>query len=168
MNLIAAVANDNWCIGRGDELLVRISEDLKNFKRLTSGGVVVVGRKTFETFPNPLPNRVNVVLTRDVNYVAPDGVVVVHDDRELLNFVNSCDQTDVWLIGGQTLYERFVDLCSDAYITLVNVDKTGDKFCPNLDKRPNWRRAEVGPVHVTNNADYRFAHYVNVEVVNNG
>ena len=103
MNLIAAV-DQNWAIGNKNELLVRIPADQKFFRETTTGKVVVMGRKTLESFPNglPLKNRTNIVLTHDHTYKVP-GAVVVHDMDELHEELKKYDSQDIYVIGGETI-----------------------------------------------------------------
>ena len=100
-------ADRNWAIGKNNELLVRVPEDMKFFRRMTTGKVVVMGRKTLESFPNhaPLPNRVNVVLTRDRSY-QKEGVVLVHDMEELGEELKKYPDGDVFVIGGESIYRQ--------------------------------------------------------------
>ena len=100
MNLIAAV-DKNWAIGRNNKLLVSIPDDMKFFRETTTGKVVVMGRKTLESFPGkkPLKNRVNIVLTGDRSYQA-DGAVIVHDMEELHEELKKYPSEDIYIIGG--------------------------------------------------------------------
>ena len=109
MNLIAAV-DQNWAIGNKNELLVRIPADQKFFRETTTGKVVVMGRKTLESFPNglPLKNRTNIVLTHDHTYKVP-GAVVVHDMDELHEELKKYDSEDIYVIGGETIYRQLLD-----------------------------------------------------------
>lgn len=117
MNLIAAV-DQNWAIGNKNELLVRIPADQKFFRETTTGKVVVMGRKTLESFPNglPLKNRTNIVLTHDHTYKVP-GAVVVHDMDELHEELKKYDSQDIYVIGGETIYRQLLDECDVAHIT---------------------------------------------------
>ena len=111
MNLIAAVDN-NWAIGKNNQLLVRIPMDQKFFREMTTGKVVVMGRKTLESFPNsrPLKNRTNIVLTHNPSYEV-EGAVVVHSLDELHKELEKYNSEDIYIIGGQKLYEQLVDEC---------------------------------------------------------
>ena len=106
MNIIAAV-DKNWAIGKNNELLVRIPMDQKFFRETTTGKVVVMGRKTLESFPNglPLKNRTN----------------------------------DVYVIGGQKIYEQLLDECDVAHITKIDYAYDADAYFPNLDEKPEWK-----------------------------
>ena len=119
MNLIAAV-DRNWAIGYKNELLVRIPEDQKWFRETTTGKAVIMGRKTLESFPNksPLKNRLNVVITSDMNYSVP-GAVVVHSIDEAVEAVRDYADDDVYVIGGESIYRQMLPLCSTAHITCL-------------------------------------------------
>ena len=105
MKIIVA-ADKNWGIGVNNNLLVSIPADMKFFRETTTGNVVVMGRKTLESFPNglPLKNRVNVVLTKDVNYQVK-GAIIVHSMDELKEALKEYDSDNVYVIGGATIYE---------------------------------------------------------------
>ena len=103
MNLIVAV-DKNWAIGKDNKLLVSIPDDMKFFRETTSGKVVVMGRKTLESFPNgkPLKNRVNIVLTRDESYQVKDAIVV-HSKEELDKELAKYNSDDIFVIGGESI-----------------------------------------------------------------
>ena len=111
MNLIAAV-DKNWAIGLKNKLLVSIPADMKFFRETTTGKVVVMGRKTLESFPNqrPLKNRVNIVLTKDETYQVKDALVV-HDMEQLREELAKYPSEDIYVIGGESIYRQLVDEC---------------------------------------------------------
>ena len=130
MNLIAAV-DRNWAIGKGRDLLVDIPEDKKFFREETLGKVVVMGRKTFESLPaGALDFRTNIVLTKDRKF-APKDVCVCHCVDEVLEMVSVYDTKDVYIIGGQSVYEQFAGLCDTAHITKVDYAYDADKYFPD-------------------------------------
>lgn len=139
MNLIAAVDN-NWAIGKNNQLLVRIPMDQKFFREMTTGKVVVMGRKTLESFPNsrPLKNRTNIVLTHNPSYEV-EGAVVVHSLDELHKELEKYNSEDIYIIGGQKIYEQLVDECDVAHITKVDFEYDADAYFPNLDEKPEWQ-----------------------------
>ncbi len=139
MNLIAAV-DANWGIGLKNKLLVSIPEDMKFFRETTTGKVVVMGRKTLESFPGgrPLPNRTNIVLTRDAGY-AVNGAIVVHDMDELHAELAKYPSEDIYVIGGESVYRALLDECDIAHITKINYSFEADAHFPNLDELPEWR-----------------------------
>ena len=138
MNLIAAVDN-NWAIGKNNQLLVRIPMDQKFFRETTTGKVVVMGRKTLESFPNglPLKNRTNIVLTRNPNYKVKDAIVV-HSMDELHEELKNYPSEDIYIIGGEKIYNQMVDECDMAHITKINYEYDADAYFPNLDEKPEW------------------------------
>lgn len=138
MNLIAAV-DENWAIGKNNQLLVRIPADQKFFREMTTGKVVVMGRKTLESFPNgqPLKNRTNIVLTRNKDYAVKDAVVV-HSMDELHEELKKYDSEDVFVIGGEKIYEQLLDECDVAHITKIDFAYDADAYFPNLDENPDW------------------------------
>ena len=102
MNMIVAVDN-NWAIGCKNELLVSIPNDHKMFRQMTTGKVVVLGRKTLETFPQglPLKNRTNIILSRNQNFAVKDAIIV-HSEEELMKELEQYDTEDVFIIGGES------------------------------------------------------------------
>ena len=138
MNLIAAVDN-NWAIGKNNQLLVRIPMDQKFFRETTTGKVVVMGRKTLESFPNglPLKNRTNIVLTRNPDYKVKDAIVV-HSMDELHEELKNYPSADIYIIGGEKIYNQMVDECDVAHITKINYEYDADAYFPNLDEKPEW------------------------------
>ena len=139
MNIIAAV-DKNWAIGKNNNLLVRIPIDQKFFRETTTGRVVVMGRKTLESFPGgmPLKNRTNIVLTHNMNYKVKDAVVV-HSMEELHQELEKYDSKDVYVIGGEKIYAQLLDECDVAHITKINYAYDADAYFPNLDERKDWK-----------------------------
>ena len=159
MHIIVA-ADKNWAIGRNNELLVRISNDMKNFRRLTEGNVVVMGRKTLESFPGgrPLKNRINIVLTRNEAY-HPEGVTVCRSREETLKLLNAYAPEDVFILGGGMIYREFLADCEKAYVTHIFADFEADTDFPNLDADPAWHLAETGERREDNGIFYEFRVY---------
>ncbi|MCR5666787.1 MAG: dihydrofolate reductase [Eubacterium sp.] len=160
MNLIAAV-DKNWAIGLNNKLLVSIPEDMKFFREHTTGKVIVMGRKTLESFPGgkPLPKRVNIVLTRQKDY-QPKDVIVVHSEEELKDVLKDYDSQDVYVIGGETIYKQFVDWCDVAHITKINYEYQADAYFPNLDEQNDWEVAEYSDENTYFDLEYTFVKYV--------
>ena len=138
INLIAAVDED-CAIGKNNQLLVRIPADQKLFREMTTGKVAVMGRKTLESFPNgqPLKNRTNIVLTHNKDYAVKDAVVV-HSMDELHEELKKYDSDDVFVIGGEKIYEQLLDECDVAHITKIDFAYDADAYFPNLDQNPDW------------------------------
>ena len=138
MNAIVAVDN-NWAIGCKNSLLVRIPADHKNFRQETTGKVVVLGRKTLETFPQgmPLQGRRNIILSRDKGYQVK-GATVLHSLEELLREVEKYPPEEVYCIGGESVYEELLPYCDTAHITKIDQAYEADAHFPNLDRDPEW------------------------------
>lgn len=138
MNAIVAVDN-NWAIGSKNNLLVRIPADHKNFRQETTGKVVVLGRKTLETFPQgmPLPNRINIILSTNPDYKVKDAVVV-HDREELDAELKKYKAEDVYIIGGESVYRMMLPVCDVVHVTKIDHDYEADAYFPNLDKDDEW------------------------------
>lgn len=159
MNVIAAV-DKNWGIGNKNELLVSIPADMKFFRETTTGKVVVMGRKTLESFPNglPLKNRVNIVLTRDTAYKAP-GAILVHDMEELLEELKKYPSEDIYVIGGEKIYAQLLDQCDVAHITKIDFVFEADAYFPNLDEKPEWEITADSEEQTYFDLEYYFYRY---------
>ncbi|MDO4187470.1 MAG: dihydrofolate reductase [Lachnospiraceae bacterium] len=138
MKAIVAV-DKNWAIGNKGKLLVSIPSDMKRFREITSGKVVVLGRKTMATFPNgqPLKNRTNIVLTKDANYKAGDAIIV-HSIDELLDELKNYPTDDVYIIGGDSVYKQMLPYVDTCEVTKIRWGYEADSFFPNLEKDDEW------------------------------
>ncbi len=131
LTIIVAAGEDN-AIGKDNDLIWHLSDDLKRFKRLTSGHHIIMGRKTFESFPQPLPNRVHVVITRQSNYQAPEGVIIVNSLEDAIDAVKKDEQP--FIIGGGEIYAQAMSLANKIELTRVHASFDGaDTFFPNID-----------------------------------
>ena len=139
MNLIVAV-DKNWAIGKDNKLLVSIPQDMKFFRETTMGKVVVMGRKTLESFPGgqPLKKRTNIVLTRDKNYKVKDAIVV-HGVEELLEELKNYDEKEIYVIGGESIYRALLPYCKVAHVTKIDHAYEADTYFPNLDEMEDWK-----------------------------
>lgn len=145
MEFIVAV-DENWGIGKDGGMLDHLPKDLAFFKEKTSGHVIVMGRKTLESFPGgkPLPNRLNIVLTKQLEYEPAEGVVTVHSVPELTQTLRTLNRDDVFLVGGASLYARLKDVCSGGYVTHIAHAYEGvQKFFPNLTEDDRWELSET-------------------------
>jgi dihydrofolate reductase len=127
ISIIVAYAN-NRVIGHGGKIPWYLPDDLRYFKRITSGHTVVMGRKTFESIGRPLPQRRNVVLTHGNDMQLAD-IEVAHSKQEVLAFA------DTFIIGGEAIYRQFIDVADRLYITKIALDTNGDAFFPEWDLR---------------------------------
>lgn len=147
MNCIVAV-DSNWSIGKDGKLLVSIPDDMQFFKRMTMGKVVIMGRKTLESFPKkrPLAGRTNIVITSRPDYEVP-GAIVVHSVEEAMEEAKKYSPDDVFCIGGGSIYRRMLPYIDRAYVTRIDFKYDADTSFPNLDKDPGWElvsRSEEG------------------------
>jgi len=163
MNLIAAV-DQNWAIGNKNQLLVKIPADQKFFRETTTGKVVVMGRKTLESFPNglPLKNRTNIVLTRDKKYEVKDAIVL-HSLEELREELKKYPSEDIYVIGGETIYRQLLDDCDVAHITKVEFAYDADAYFPNLDELPEWKITADSEEQTYFDLEYYFYKYEKVK-----
>lgn len=161
LKLIVAV-DENWAIGKDNELLFHIKEDLMRFKSLTLGQNVVMGRKTLESMPKgaPLPKRNNIVLSR--NELACD-VMHCRNMGELREIIPTLEG-EVYIIGGENIYRQLLDFCSVAEVTKVRAKKQADAFFPNLDEDKNWQLESQSEVYSDGEVEYTFNRYINRNV----
>ena len=159
MNLIVA-ADKNWGIGKDNKLLVSIPSDMKFFRQETMGKVVVMGRKTLESFPNglPLKNRTNVVLTSDKNYQVKDAVIV-HSIDEVLEELKKYDDDEIYVIGGGKVYEELLPYCDVAHVTKIDFAFEADTHFPNLDEDPKWEITASSDEQTYFDLEYTFVKY---------
>lgn len=159
MNLIVAV-DQNWAIGNQNKLLVSIPADMKFFRETTMGKVVVMGRKTLESFPNgmPLKKRTNIVITRDKNYQVKDAIVV-HSVEEALEELKKYEEEDIYVIGGESIYRQFLPYCKVAHVTKIHHAYEADTYFPNLDEKEEWVVTGVSDEQTYFNLEYEFVRY---------
>ncbi|MCU6747262.1 dihydrofolate reductase [Faecalicatena acetigenes] len=156
----AIVAADrNWGIGNKNRLLVSIPSDMKFFREKTTGKVIVMGRKTLESFPGgkPLKNRVNIVLTGNREYTVKDAVVV-HTEEELKEELKKYKE-DIFVVGGESVYRMLLPLCSTVYVTKIDRVFEADTFFPNLDEKKEWKMTEEGEEQTCFDLEFRFTKY---------
>lgn len=162
MKLIAAVDNE-WNIGNKGNLLFSLPDDMKFFRTTTSGKIVVMGRKTLESFPGskPLKNRINIVLSRNKHDV--DGAEFVKGVDELLDRLKEYDSGDVYVIGGAQIYSLLLPYCDTALITHVDaVAIEADSKFPEL-KDNEWTVTEQSDIHENNGIKFRFTTYKRIK-----
>jgi dihydrofolate reductase len=159
MNLIVAV-DENWAIGKDNKLLVSIPSDMKFFRQTTTGKVVVMGRKTLESFPNglPLKNRTNIVLTRSRDYKVK-GAVMVHSVPELLAELEKYNSEDVYVIGGDSVYRELLPYCDTAHVTKISHAYEADAYFPDLDAMEEWEVTGESEEQTYFDLEYLFVRY---------
>lgn len=165
MNIIVAVDN-NWAIGNKGRLLVSIPNDMKHFREETTGKVIVLGRKTLETFPQglPLAGRTNIILSANPGFRVKGGMVV-HSIPELLKELKQYDDQDVYVVGGESLYRALLPYCDVAHVTKIDHDYEADAYFPNLDNDPEWRITADSDEQTYFDLPYVFQRYERVKTL---
>lgn len=164
MKAIVAV-DSKWGIGKNGDLLVHIPGDLKYFKKMTMGKILVVGRKTLESFPGgrPLPGRATVVLTENEYYTnedcdvckkTDDLIQVIKDSKEDVDMAE-----DVFVAGGGSIYRELLPCCDQLFITKIEGDFDADVYFPDIDENPDFEMVWESDFHEDNGVRYRFTRY---------
>lgn len=138
MNVIAAV-DRKWGIGNKRQLLVQIPADQKLFRQETTGKVIILGHRTLETFPQgmPLAGRMNIILSRDPDFKVK-GADVVHSIEELMEELKAYDSRDVYVVGGESIYQQLLPYCDTAHLTMIDHTYEADAHFPNLETDEEW------------------------------
>lgn len=159
MNCIVAV-DANWGIGYKNDLLVSIPADMKMFREKTTGNVIIMGRKTLESFPNglPLKNRVNIMLTKS-GEASGNGEIVVHSVEEAVEEAKKYADKEVYVIGGASIYEQFLPYVDKAYVTKIDHAYAADTYFPNLDLNEDWEMTQESDEQTYFDLIYTFAVY---------
>ena len=159
MNCIVAV-DANWGIGYKNDLLVSIPADMKMFREKTTGNVIIMGRKTLESFPNglPLKNRVNIMLTKS-GEASGNGEIVVHSVEEAVEEAKKYADKEVYVIGGASIYEQFLPYVDKAYVTKIDHAYVADTYFPNLDLNEDWEMTQESDEQTYFDLIYTFAVY---------
>ncbi|MEX1014735.1 MAG: dihydrofolate reductase [Candidatus Paceibacterota bacterium] len=132
---MVAIGNNN-VIGKGNELLWHIPDDMKRFRDLTKGYPIIMGRKTYESLPEkfrPLPGRENIIITRDQEYEAP-GAKVTNSIKEALEYAKSLNREKIFIGGGGEIYKQAMPFVDELYLTLIKESKDGDSFFPDYSE----------------------------------
>ena len=131
MIILIAAASENNALGKENKLLWHLPHDFKRFKAITSGHYIIMGRKTFESFPKPLPNRTHIIITRQKNYTFPDCIIA----SNLENALELAPKNEaVFIIGGGEIYKQSIEIADKIYMTRVHATLEGDTFFPAIDE----------------------------------
>ncbi|MFL0684828.1 MAG: dihydrofolate reductase [Algoriphagus aquaeductus] len=157
--LIAAVAK-NKVIGKDNQLIWKLSADLKRFKNLTSGHFVLMGRKTFDSLGRLLPNRTHLIISRDPDYQAPENHFSFRSIEDAIIFCNKIEVDRLFIIGGGQIYQEAMPICDRLEITEVEAEPDGDTFFPQIDP-DKWKETEREefPADEKNEFPYAFVTY---------
>lgn len=165
MNAIVAV-DANWAIGRNGDLLFSLPTDMKRFHSLTTGGTVIMGRKTLDSFPGgkALPKRRNIVITRSPDFQR-ENTEVVSSPEAAVEKAAGTEEDKLWVIGGGSIYAALLPSCKRVFLTKTdNAAEGADTFFPDLDALPGWEVEHVGEPVEENGVIYRFIEYVNTNL----
>lgn len=162
MNMILAV-DKNWAIGCDGGLLVHLPGDLKFFKEQTSGKTVIMGRTTMESLPGkkPLPNRENIVMTRQEAF-EKDGFKVLKSKEAVLDYVKDIAEDQVFIIGGEQIYKSFLSDADTIYLTKIDAEFKADRYFVNLDEMPEFKVTWESRLQDENGIAYKFYKYERV------
>ena len=153
ISIIVALSETTRAIGKDNDLLWKIPEDLKRFKSLTMGHPIIMGRKTFESIGRPLPGRTNIIVTRNKGYVVP-GATIVSSIEEAIAYAKNIDIQELFVIGGQEIYTLALPYTDRLYLTLIQSDLQGDVFFPDYSE---FTKQILTEKHLTNTPPYTFA-----------
>lgn len=158
ISAIVAV-DENFGIGFNGNLLEHIPDDLKHFKQLTAGNVIIMGRKTWESLPKkPLPNRTNIVVTNKKKGNEDGAKFMTLEDAKRYAIINR--PTDVFVIGGGQIYKEFLPICDRVYATKIFKDHANvDTYFPNIELMDNWKCVEQSEIKQYNGISYQFKTY---------
>ena len=153
ISLIAAIASENRALGKNGKLIYYIPEDLQRFKKLTSGHPIIMGRKTFESIGQVLPNRINIIITHDQVYIAEEAKVV-QSLEEALSFAQSKPgDEEVFVIGGGQIYQEAINKADKLYLTIVEDNPEADTFFPDYSE---FKKVDFEEEHETDELKYKF------------
>ncbi len=161
MKIIVAV-DLNWGIGYRGKLLQHIPEDMKFFKQMTLGKVVVMGRETFESLPGkePLKDRINIVLSKHKHFNNKE-VTICRSLDELFLELEKYNKDDIFVIGGESIYSQLLPFCTEAYVTKIESEYVADKYFVDLDRSESWKSVATSSRQIYQDVYYRFLKYIN-------
>lgn len=162
LTIIVAVSA-NQVIGKDNDLVWDLPKDMRRFKALTSGHHIIMGRKTFESFPKPLPNRTHIVITRQKNYSAPQGVIVVNSLEKAIEIAK--DDKQPFIIGGGEIYKQALSHANWIELTKVHGHFDGDTYFPDIDLN-EWQEIKRESIFKDENHDYDFCYITYKKIIN--
>ncbi len=160
MIILIAAAAENNALGKDNQLVWHLPDDFKRFKQLTSGHFIILGRKTFESFSKPLPNRTHIIITRQNNYKA-EGCIIVNSVKEAMNVVPKNET--IFVIGGAEIYNQTIDFADKIELTRVHTIADADAFFPEIDTK-KWvlKDEEYHPKDEKHNFDFTFQTFLRI------
>ncbi|MEZ4788222.1 MAG: dihydrofolate reductase [Flavobacterium haoranii] len=173
LTIIAAAAENN-ALGKDNDLVWHLPDDFKRFKALTSGHFIIMGRKTFESFPKPLPNRTHVIITRQKDYPVPEGCIVVESIEDAIKIAVTSslssraesrdekpENQEVFIIGGGEIYKQSINIANKIELTRVHTEVEADTFFPEIDGN-DWKliEEEYHPKDEKHQFDFTYLTYI--------
>ena len=153
VSLVAAIASENRALGKDNMLIYKIPEDLKRFRKLTSGHTIIMGRKTFESIGRVLPNRINIVVTSNPNFF-DENVIVAHSLDEALRLAQLRDEDgETFIIGGGQIYQDAIKRADKLYLTVIEGSPEADTFFPDYS---DFKRVVFEEKHEGDGLKYKF------------
>lgn len=163
MNAIVAV-DQNWAIGKNNQLLVKIPEDMQFFRKMTLNNIVIMGKNTLESFPGgkPLKNRQNIVVALEADYIV-EGARVVHSIEDAVKAADELEEKKVFVVGGASIYAQMLPYCDTVYVTKIEKSFDADAFFTNLDQEGEWEIEEESQEQSHEGLKYRFCKYTRMK-----
>jgi dihydrofolate reductase len=158
ISIIAAI-DKNRALGYQNKLLVHLSEDLKHFKEITTGHVVIMGRKTYQAIGQALPNRINIVLSKDPKFTA-ENCEIFNDLDKALEFAKAQETEEIFFIGGGQIYQQALPLADKLYLTIIDAEYQADTWFPDYSIFDKVIKEEM---HETDNLKYKFVELIKNE-----
>lgn len=156
MITIIAAAGENSSLGKDNTLVWHLPDDFKRFKELTSGNFILMGRKTFESFPKPLPNRKHLIITRQCDYKVPENCYIFDSIDLAIDF---CKGEDIWIIGGGEIYKQCMNRADKIELTKVHSDFEADTYFPPITEEWKLESEEFHPKDDRNQYDFTYETY---------
>lgn len=154
VSIIAAIGKNNE-LGLNNNLIWHLSGDMKFFKTITTGKTVIMGRKCFESLPNILPNRKNIIITSNLNYKA-SGATIINSIKDAITYIENSEE-DIFIIGGAKIYEEFLPYVLNIYLTEIDASAVADVYFPLFDKKEYNK--EILEEKEENNLKYKICLY---------
>ena len=156
MITIIAAAGENNSLGKDNDLVWHLPDDFKRFKELTSGNYILMGRKTFETFPKHLPNRKHLIITLQDNYSVPENCFLFDTIQSAIDFT---DNQDIWIIGGGEIYKQSMEIADRIELTRVHSEFEADTFFPEIGEEWELVSEENHPTDERHKYDFTYLTY---------
>lgn len=150
--MIAAIASENRALGKSGDLIYKIPDDLKRFKEITSGHPIIMGRKTYEAIGHPLPNRTNIVVTRNPSYKV-EGCIVVNSLEKALEVAKGKESEEIFIIGGGEIFKEALSITDKLYLTIVEGNPESDTFFPDYS---DFKRITFEEEHEWEGLKYKY------------